>query len=118
MTLAFHSNGGSASSQIIATTDKDGKFSVGVPKLGATKIRLIINCDGFGGFDTKPMTFGPAQNGIVKVDTITLKPGCSIRAARGRGQTASPCTVRLSSPVITMLHGRESLAPDPMANAY
>jgi thiol-disulfide isomerase/thioredoxin len=80
VTLSFHSTGGSASSQITATADKDGKFSVGVPKLGAgQKIGLTINHDGFGGVDTEPLALGPAQNGIVKIDTVTLKPGCSIR---------------------------------------
>jgi thiol-disulfide isomerase/thioredoxin len=80
VTLSFHSGFGSASSQITATADKDGKFSVGVPKLAAgQKIGLTITRDGFGGVDTEPMDLGPAENGVVKIDTVTLKPGNSIR---------------------------------------
>jgi thiol-disulfide isomerase/thioredoxin len=93
VTLSFHSDGGSASSQLSAITDKDGKFSVGVPKLTADqKIGLIITRDGFAGLDTKPMDLASAQNGIVSVDTITLKSGCSIR-------------IRVVGPDKTPLHG-------------
>jgi thiol-disulfide isomerase/thioredoxin len=93
VTLAFHSNGGSASSQISATTNDKGEFSVGVPKLTAEqKIGLTITREGFGGLDTKPTDSASAHDGIVKVDTVTLKRGCSIR-------------VRVVGPDGTPLHG-------------
>jgi len=93
VTMGFHSKGGSASSQITATTDSNGEFLVEVPRLRLDqKIGLIVTGEGFGGMDTKPTLVTVAANGIAQVDPITLKPGCSVR-------------VRVVGPDGTPLHG-------------
>jgi thiol-disulfide isomerase/thioredoxin len=93
VTMAFHSGGGSASSQIRATTDSNGQFSLEAPKLRADqKVGLIVTCEGFGGVDTKAMRLTVGANGIAHVDPVTLKPGCSVR-------------VRVVGPHGTPLHG-------------
>ena len=91
--MGFYSEGGSASSQIIATTDSNGEFLVEVPRLRTEqKIGLIVTREGFGGVDTKPMRATVGANGIANVDAITLQPGCSVR-------------VRVVGPDGTPLHG-------------
>ena len=93
VTVGFYSEGGSGSSDIKATTDSNGQFSVDAPKLSADqKVGLIITREGFGGMDTKPTLVTVGANGIAQVDPITLKPGCSVR-------------VRVVGPGGTPLHG-------------
>jgi thiol-disulfide isomerase/thioredoxin len=93
VTMGFYSEGGSASSQISATTDSNGQFSVDAPKLSADqKVGLIVTREGFGGVDTKAMRVTVGANGIAHVDPITLEPGCSVR-------------VRVVGPDGTPLHG-------------
>lgn len=93
VTVAFYSEGGSASSDIKATTDSNGQFSVDAPKLSADqKVGLIVTREGFGGMDTKPTLVTVGANGIAQADPITLKPGCSVR-------------VRIVGPDGTPLHG-------------
>lgn len=93
VTVGFYSEGGSASSDIKATTDSNGQFSVDALKLSADqKIRLIVTREGFGGLDTKPTLVTVGVNGIAHVDPITLKSGCSVR-------------VRVVGPDGTPLHG-------------
>jgi len=80
VTVAFHSAGGSASTQITATTDNNGEFSVDVPTLSTDqKIGLVITRKGFGSLDTKPMGVAAGADGIASVDPITLKAGSSVR---------------------------------------
>ena len=80
ITLAFYSEGGSASSQFTTTTDSQGEFSLDAPLLLADqKLSLIVTREGFGGVDTKPMKFTADEKGIMQVEPITLKPGCSVR---------------------------------------
>jgi thiol-disulfide isomerase/thioredoxin len=91
--MGLYSEGGSASSQITATTDREGQFSVRVPKLYPDqKIGLIVTCEGFGGVDTKPMRVAVGAHGIAHIEPVTLKPGCSIR-------------IRVVGPGGTPLHG-------------
>lgn len=91
--VGFYSEGGSASSDIKATTDSNGQFSVDAPKLSADqKVGLIVTREGFGGMDTKPTLVTVGANGIAQADPITLKPGCSVR-------------VRIVGPDGTPLHG-------------
>jgi len=93
VTAAFYSNGGSASSQITATTGDNGDFAIVIPKLqGEQKIGLVVTRNGFGGVDTKPMSVVAGAKGVVSIDPITLKAGCSVR-------------VRIVGPVGKPLHG-------------
>jgi thiol-disulfide isomerase/thioredoxin len=93
VTMGFYSESGNASSQITATTDSNGQFSLDVPKLSADQtIGLIVTREGFGGLDTKPMRVTVGADGIAHVDPITLEPGCSVR-------------VRVIGPDDTPLHG-------------
>ncbi|MFC1758562.1 redoxin domain-containing protein [Planctomycetota bacterium] len=80
VTAAFYSNGGSASSQIQVTTGGEGQYTVSIPKLrGGQKVGLIVTRKGFSGLDTKPIDIAPDSKGIVTIDPVTLKAGCSIR---------------------------------------
>ncbi len=80
VTVAFHSSGGSASSQISAKTKNKGYFSVGVPKpSSAEQVALIITRPGYGGRDTKPMAIAAATDHTADAGTIKLERGCSLR---------------------------------------
>jgi thiol-disulfide isomerase/thioredoxin len=80
VTVAFYYDGGSASSQITATTNTNGEFSVAVPKLSADqKIGLIVTRRGFGGLETPPIQLPSDANSIASLGPITLKAGCSVR---------------------------------------
>lgn len=93
ITLAFYSGGGSASSEVTATTDSNGEFSLAIPKLAAEqKVGLTVTAEGFGGIDTEPMEVPADADGIVQVDPIAIKAGGSIR-------------VRVVGPDGTPLHG-------------
>ncbi len=80
VTLAFHSQGGSASSNVTAETDQRGYFSLGVPKLSAgQQITLSITRAGYGGMDTEPMPIEESSNQVLDAGTIKLDAGSSIR---------------------------------------
>src|SRR5262245_40923239 len=52
---AFHSEGGSATSMLTATSDVDGKFRLLIPKRERDmRVALVVTKDGYAGIDTEP----------------------------------------------------------------
>lgn len=76
VTTIFHGDGGSASSQVRATTDDEGRFELAVPlPEDIDRIGLSVVRDGSGGTDTDPFAL---DDNPIEVGPIVLPPEATI----------------------------------------
>ena len=77
--VAFHSNGGSAASELKTKTDAEGKFRLSVPQFQPDlQIALVVAKPGLAGLDTEVRAVNVAKSPEVDFGPIKLKPGHSI----------------------------------------
>ncbi len=77
--VAFHSNGGSSTSEFTTKTDPEGKFRISVPQFQPElQIALVVTKPGLAGLDTEVRAVDVAKSPEVDFGPIKLSPGYSI----------------------------------------